>query len=172
MRSGFVSSLSALLVALAAAGTAPAAANVDYLTKVKPLLTQHCAACHGAINQKSGLRLDAAPLIRKGGKHGPVVVAGQADQSRLIQAVTGAAGVERMPQEAAPLSADQITLLKAWVAAGAPMPDDEPIPAGPEAHWAFRPPVRPAVPSVASASWVRNPVDAFVSAGHEQHGLR
>jgi hypothetical protein len=39
-------------------------------------------------------------------------------------------------------------------------------------HWAFRPIVRPAVPAVGDAGWVRNPVDAFLAQQHQQHGLR
>jgi hypothetical protein len=31
-------------------------------------------------------------------------------------------------------------------------------------HWAWKPPVRPALPSVKNAGWVRNPIDAFVLA--------
>jgi len=31
---------------------------------------------------------------------------------------------------------------------------------------------RPAVPTVRNAAWMRNPIDAFVAAGHERHGLR
>src|SRR5947209_3896525 len=30
---------------------------------------------------------------------------------------------------------------------------------------------RPAVPVVKDAGWVRNPVDAFIAAGHDEHGL-
>jgi hypothetical protein len=37
--------------------------------------------------------------------------------------------------------------------------------------WAYRPLVRPAVPSVKNAEWLRNPVDAFVLAKLEQAGL-
>ncbi len=32
----------------------------------------------------------------------------------------------------------------------------------PKDHWAYKPPVRPAVPSVANPGWVRNPIDAFI----------
>jgi hypothetical protein len=39
-------------------------------------------------------------------------------------------------------------------------------------HWAFLPVVRPAIPDVADAGWVRNPIDAFVLAGLERHGWR
>ena len=38
-------------------------------------------------------------------------------------------------------------------------------------HWAFRPVGHPAVPQVGNPSWVRNPIDAFLAAGHEKHGL-
>jgi hypothetical protein len=31
--------------------------------------------------------------------------------------------------------------------------------------------VRPPVPDVKNAAWVRNPIDAFIAAGHEEHGL-
>jgi hypothetical protein len=32
----------------------------------------------------------------------------------------------------------------------------------PAAHWAFKPPVRPSIPKVKNASWVRNPIDTFI----------
>jgi hypothetical protein len=43
---------------------------------------------------------------------------------------------------------------------------------GPADHWAWKPPVRPAVPAVRDAGWVRNPIDAFILARLEQAGLR
>src|SRR5690242_21011072 len=39
-------------------------------------------------------------------------------------------------------------------------------------HWAWKRPVRPAVPAVQDRAWVRNPVDAFVLARLEAAGLR
>src|SRR5262245_17756963 len=39
-------------------------------------------------------------------------------------------------------------------------------------HWAFKPPVRPAIPLVRASSFIlRNPIDAFLAAGYEKHGL-
>src|SRR5690242_3251566 len=32
---------------------------VDYLRQIKPILASRCFACHGALKQESGLRLDA-----------------------------------------------------------------------------------------------------------------
>ena len=42
--------------------------TVDYLRQVKPILTQRCYACHGALKQKGGLRLDTGEAIRRGSK--------------------------------------------------------------------------------------------------------
>ena len=40
-----------------------------------------------------------------------------------------------------------------------------------EAHWAFEPPQRPAVPEVKNKALVRNPIDAFILAKLEANGL-
>jgi Protein of unknown function (DUF1553)/Protein of unknown function (DUF1549) len=40
--------------------------------------------------------------------------------------------------------------------------------AGDGKHWAFVPPVRPAVPSVRESSWARNPIDRFILARMER----
>lgn len=41
-----------------------------------------------------------------------------------------------------------------------------------DSWWAYQPLQRPAVPPVAAADWPANPIDAFVLAGLEAHGLR
>lgn len=41
----------------------------------------------------------------------------------------------------------------------------------PPAHWAFSPPVRPAVPLVRDAGWARSPMDTFLRAEQESRGL-
>jgi hypothetical protein len=151
--------------------TAPSlwAAEVDYLRDIKPLFLARCSSCHGAVRHKAGLRLDAASLIRKGSKHGPVLVAGRSDDSLLIEAVLGK-DRPRMPpeKEGSGLSAKEVALLRAWIDQGARMPD-EPIPGDPRDHWAFRPPVRPAVPRLAVQPG--NPIDAFLAAERARHGL-
>ena len=44
--------------------------------------------------------------------------------------------------------------------------------ADPAKHWAFVPPVRPAVPRTSRPDWVRNPIDAFVLARLDQASLK
>ena len=147
--------------------------SVDYEREIKPLLFQKCAACHGALKQSSGLRLDAGELIRKGGDSGPTVVAGNSDTSMLIERVTAQDHSVRMPPEGQgeKLTESQIDLLKRWIDQGADSPADEKIPEDPALYWSYRKPVRPEVPAVKNQAWVRNPIDAFIAVEHEKHGL-
>src|SRR3954466_9447593 len=99
------------LILLAFTSACPGAdpARIDYVREVKPLLQQRCWACHGALRQKGGLRLDTLALMRQGGDNGPAVIPHKADDSRLLAAVTGQ-GVRRMPpkNEAPPLADKEI----------------------------------------------------------------
>jgi hypothetical protein len=156
---------------LASAAPVPAA-EVDYVREVKPIFSARCFACHGAVRQKAGLRLDALPLIHKGSKYNPVIVPGKSDESLLIDAVLGK-DHERMPpkEEGEALTAKEIATLRAWIDQGAKGPN-EPIPEDPRRHWAFRAPVRPPVPHVAGTQASVNPVDAFVIAARAWQGVR
>ena len=136
----------AVLALASLALTVVTAEGADYLKDVKPVLAARCYACHGALKQNGGLRLDTAEFIRKGGKHGPAIVAGQPGESLLLKKVSAASLDDRMPPEGEPLHAPQITALREWVAAGAPAPKDELPESDPREHWAFKAPVKAAVP--------------------------
>jgi hypothetical protein len=156
---------------IAVSASIAAAATPDYATSIKPLLAQRCYACHGALKQKAGLRLDTGTAIRRGGDSGPVVDPAKVDASLLIERVTAVDPAERMPPEGEPLTAEQIQILKDWVRGGATSPENEQPEPDPRAHWAFRTPVRPAVPAVKLADRVRNPIDNFVLLELERRGL-
>src|SRR4051812_46547845 len=94
--------ISTLVALLWLPGILPAAETVDYARDIKPLLSRRCAACHGALKQKAGLRLDTAARARQGGENGPAIVAGNSSESLLVEAVTGTEGW-RMPPEGEPL---------------------------------------------------------------------
>lgn len=115
-RALFVLAALALLIATdTSAADAP-----DFSTDIAPLLTAKCSKCHGATRQKNDLRLDSAAAIQKGGKNGPVVVAGKPDQSPLwVRATKPPGDADRMPAEGQMLTKKQTDLLKAWIAAGA-----------------------------------------------------
>jgi hypothetical protein len=144
---------------------------VDYLRQIKPILTARCFACHSALRQQSGLRLDTAALLIAGGDSGAAVEPGNSRDSLLLQMITGESGVRMPPEDdGAALSNSQIALFTKWIDEGAHAPQ-EATPPDPRDHWAFQPPVRPPVPAVQNSAWVRNPVDAFIAAGHESRGL-
>ena len=88
--------------------------------QIRPLLATHCYQCHGAKQQKGGLRLDSPGAILAGGESGPVLVPGQPDDSLLIQAVRYD-GYQMPP--AGQLPAADVQLLADWVQSGAGMPD-------------------------------------------------
>jgi hypothetical protein len=163
---------SALILGLTA-GACTAGEHVDYVREVKPILAQRCYACHGALKQRAGLRLDTAASIRQGGDHGPAVVAGNSAGSVLVQRITGAGKSGRMPpaSEGEPLTGQQIGRIRAWIDQGAVGPADEKPETDPKDHWAFRTPVRPALPAVRNSAWVRNAIDAFIAAEQEKRGL-
>src|SRR5204863_8466981 len=119
-----------------------------------------------------GLRLDLRSRAVAGGAAGPAFVPGKGAASRLVQLLRSADPEERMPLKAPALPADKIELLSAWIDAGAVWPDSATGAERRTPHWAYVKPVAAEPPRNAGAGWVRNPIDAFVAAEHEAHGLR
>jgi mono/diheme cytochrome c family protein len=155
----------------AADASKPSNQKVDYLKIIKPLLGLRCTTCHGPLRQNGALRLDAAVLIRKGGDSGPAIKPGEPKKSLLLDALLGRNGVSRMPAEGKPLNPKEIDLIRKWVQQGAFAPADETIADDPRLHWAYKIPKRSPVPIPQQADWVRNPIDAFLSAEHKKRGL-
>lgn len=145
--------------------------EVDYDHDVKPMLRARCYACHGALKQEAGLRLDTGIAIRRGGDGGAAVETGQPDESLLLERVLADDLSERMPPEGEPLSSTEIELLRAWILDGAKSPESEQAEADPREHWAFLPPQRPAVPSPGDRGSGTNPIDGFLDAELQRHDL-
>jgi mono/diheme cytochrome c family protein len=124
--------------------------GVDYLTEVKPLMATRCVACHGALQQKGGLRLDTVARMRIGGDSGPAIVAGKPSESPLWQRVAGHGAGRRMPPkgEGEDVNPTEQMRLSEWIAAGAPAPSKETEDPDPRDHWAFRKPKRATPPEV------------------------
>ena len=154
------------------------AVAADFERDVEPILHQRCYLCHGSQQQMSGLRLDSRESAYESRESGPAVVPGDPQASGLIQRIESSEDGFRMPPGDDPLSATDKATLRAWIAAGAEWPDRRASPrervvvrGSAESHWAFQPVVRPALPSVRRAEWVRNPIDRFVLAKLEAEGL-
>ena len=142
-----------------------------YLEKIKPLLTQNCAVCHGVLKREAELRLDAGKFILKGSESGKIVVPGKPEESLLIHALKGIEDATRMPLERDPLSKEKIALIEKWIRQGAIVPENEPLPPDPHEHWAYRFPVKHAPPVSSKSDWNGNPIDAFLAAKHQELGL-
>ena len=138
--------------------------KVDFARDIQPILQTHCVKCHGTERQMSQLRLDNQKSAAR------VIVPGKSSDSRLVHRILGLNGEARMPKGGAPLEPAQIVLVKRWIDEGALWPEDDATKEAPK-HWAFVPPVRPALPTVKNKLWVKNPVDAFVLARLEREGL-
>ncbi len=90
----------------------------DFNAKVAPILQKNCLACHSSAAKMGGLVMETYPDLMKGGAHGPAIVPGKADESRMIQMLEGKIQ-PRMPLGGDPLPAADIATLKAWMNSGA-----------------------------------------------------
>ena len=161
-----------LIATLLCMNTASAAEPVDYAKQIKPILQARCYACHGVLKQAAGLRLDTAGLAIKGGDSGHAIKPGDISESDLFTRISAQEESERMPPEGEPLKPEEIALFKGWIEQGAQAPQDEKPERDPRDHWSFKTPVRPAVPVVENAAWVKNPIDAFIAAEHQKRKLK
>lgn len=158
---------------LALPGLSSGGEKIDYLCEIKPIFARHCYACHGVLKQRSGLRLDTAAAMKRGGDGGAAIEPGKSGESLLIEKVTATDAAARMPpqDEGEALKPEEIVALKRWIDEGAAAPADEAPQTDPRQHWSFQRIQRPALPAVAGAVRIGNPIDAFISIQHEQHHL-
>ncbi len=140
--------------------------------RVRPLLVKHCQDCHGAKKQEGGLRLDSRDAWMRGGDRGAIIIAGEPDNSLLIQAVRHDDPDLQMPPNAKRLTATEIADLETWVQRGASDPRRESDTETSnrlsleqsQSHWSFQP-LQAVVPSQdIEDRWSRNPIDAFIHA--------
>jgi hypothetical protein len=92
-----------------------------YARHIHPILDANCSSCHGEGQAKGGLRMDSFELLMKGGKDGPVIVAGSSANSVLFRRITLPPDHKQfMPAEGRPpLQPEEIAWIKAWIDQGA-----------------------------------------------------
>lgn len=177
------------------------AAEALFAQRIWPLFVEKCHACHGveAEDRKAGLDLTAREPAMAGGETGPALVPGDLEESLLVEAVGRDGLIAAMPpKENDRLSAEQVSWIRQWVAAGAPWPDAKrrgelaatarwgesqgvtvATSGGlgeewtnrryqPADLWAFQPVKNPEVPAIAE---VEHPIDAFLRVEQQRRGL-
>jgi len=172
---------------LAAADGVTDGASLDRIAffeaKIRPIFVEHCWKCHAA-DAKGGLRLDGRESALAGGDSGPAIAPGDAPRSLIVRAVRYDDPAYQMPPSGK-LPPAAIRALEEWVAQGAAYPAADAV-AGAvvrrggftvsEAdrdHWAYRPVVRPPVPSAAAPppAATGSPIDAFLDAKLAARGI-
>src|SRR5256885_5264246 len=83
----------------------------------RAILETKCAGCHGPARM-SELDVRDRSTILKGGKRGPAIVPGKAEQSLLYHAVRRD-GELQMPPGKAALSEEEVNAIRDWINGGA-----------------------------------------------------
>src|SRR5690349_17545481 len=124
-----------------------ASGQTDSLEKsARKILDTKCVICHGQ-TKMSDLDLRESKTALAGGKRGPAIVPGKADDSLLFKAVKREGDLQMPPGKSA-LTPQEVTVLRDWIQAGARWDSSaKPAEAGPS-WWSFKKVVRPDVPTV------------------------
>ncbi len=159
-------SIPGLVVSL---GLSAAEPSLEFNRDIRRILSDNCFQCHGpdaggGKGGKKALRLDLAEAAyaEKGGR--PAIKPGHPDESELVRRITSTDPDDRMPppDSGKTLSAADRATLQEWIRQGARY----------ARHWAYVAPKRPALPTVETRGWARNPIDQFILARLEREGLK
>ena len=132
---------------------------------VLPVLKANCESCHGGDIQYGNLRLDSFEGLIAGGITEKTVIPGDSENSDLIRRLRGLDNKTQMPQGFRPLDDEVIDRIAEWIDLGAEKNGVDYV------HWGYVVPVRPELPDVENADWIRNPIDVFILAKLEDEGL-
>ena len=97
--------------------------EINYVRDIWPIFAENCVSCHGPEKEKSSLRVDQRNSLLRGGDIGvPALVPGDPSESYLVFLLENEDADMRMPLGKAPLSIDEIDLIKLWITDGASWP--------------------------------------------------
>jgi mono/diheme cytochrome c family protein len=99
-----------------AQATEPAtAAGVSFTDDILPILESRCVNCHGGDKLEKGLSVRTYGDLMSGSENGPVVLAGDAAHSKLVELIAN----QKMPKRGPKLTPPQLQLIVDWVNQGA-----------------------------------------------------
>ena len=98
-----------------------ALAEVSFENDVAPIFQNRCVQCHGGVDEDGEVRAEASfkltsyEGIMAGSEYGPVVTAGDPEDSLLLDLIKWG----DMPEEGDPVPEEEIALIEMWIAEGA-----------------------------------------------------
>jgi hypothetical protein len=98
--------------------------TVDFNRDVRPILEGACIHCHGPEKQEGDVRMDTKEAVFKGSEVNPGVTPGDPEKSSVWWTTTLPKNDDLFMPPKKPLAQAQTDVLKAWILAGAPWPDD------------------------------------------------
>ncbi len=117
---------------------------VQFAKDIWPILKSKCVECHGPAKHKSGLRLDSAEAIQKGGDTGAIFMQGNPAESSLFQRISASQGdPTMMPSGGKRLEDKEIEIIGRWIKEGASFGDWKQEVAGAEPKPESKPEARP-----------------------------
>lgn len=143
----------------------------DYFEKsVAPILSTHCVTCHNDQKREGGLSLTDTRSALSGGDSGESIIPRRPEESLLLDYLTG--DPPEMPQGGQPLSKEEVSIIRKWIAGGAAWPQELKLEAE-DRWWSRQPLYRPAVPEITQTaqSRVRTPIDAFILAQLQEQDM-
>ena len=160
--------IQSLILFLALGSISGHGAEIDSGERILPVLAKRCGSCHQGPNPQKGMRVSSVEDLLRGGESGPALVPGDPDASLILSKVQG----ERpeMPPVGDPMTAEEIAVLRSWIASGAP-DDGSSQGSGPDAVWWSLQPLSEAVAPPPSDLWERSSIDSFLLAAMVGKGL-
>jgi len=135
--------------------------RISFNEHVRPILNKNCLVCHGGIKKLGEFSLLFEEDVFAPTKSGKSpIVPGSHSKSELYQRIASNDPEMRMPQDAEPLSKEEIDIIAEWIDQGAEW----------ENHWAFVAPKSPEIPP-AFSDWVKNNIDHFILTELDKAGL-
>ncbi|CAN5390049.1 hypothetical protein BH10PLA2_BH10PLA2_28980 [soil metagenome] len=100
---------------------------VDFDKDVKPILAKRCIVCHSGSVTEGGLDLSKHAAMLEGGGRGTSLVPGKSTDSLLIQLAAKTKKPFMPPKKEAPLTPEELAILKLWVDQGAKPGNSMPV---------------------------------------------
>lgn len=149
--------------ALAAACAQAAEPPINFGRDVAPILEQHCLHCHSDNISKGDISLSTIESLQEN----EYVVSGDPDSSHLVDLISGEDPA--MPNEGESLSAEEVAVIRSWIADGAAWPSDVVLherSRADETWWSLQP-----LSQFGAQSSIDSFIDSFIEAKLSEDGL-